>query len=764
MSRRTAQYVAATLLAALLVPALAQPVSAAAAGASRAPRVIVLLTPYLTWTDLSGESMPRARALSEHALLTNVNVRAGAAGASTPERGALVLSAGASVVFADGATMSAFDASETVGAASARDFYRRVFARDPGKAAVLYLGLPQQVAVNEGTTLNNALGALGSAVHAEGFKTAAIGNSDPGMYVEAALASRPAGVAAADAQGVVDSGDVSPRMLQSAPLAPYGVRANLNMITFEFKRVIADPSVRLVVIDPGDIARAAGMASISSSAAVAAARAEALRATDDVLGAVLDKIAPGDVVIVMAPAALAVPDEPAAFGPLMIAGPQGGGLGAAASTHRDGIVTAMDVTRTIVELLGGTPSPKMVGSVVTPASDSTYPDADGRIAALHRMAATSVAVESVRASTVNTFILLTVIALVVAALILSRGSDGLPAAAPGVAQAALLLVVCVLLASIVQFAVWRWPSSGGAVIGTLLACTAVIWVSVMLLSRGRPVAVPLMIVTGLTAVVSLIDQWAGAPLSFAGLFGYSPLLGARYYGLGNEMSGLLLGSVLVSVALALDTWSGTAWARHVRRWGWPLIGVVVLGTTAAPAWGANVGAVAWMTVGFLIGWLILNGRKVWTWRNLVVAAVLVIVILVGLTAIDLLGGAASETHLGRAISGVRTGGISSLLTIIQRKAETNIRVLGRTNWTWMLVAVLFLLGYMRWRPRGEFAAMLKEYPAFSAAVAASLFAGVAGYFTEDSGIIIPALLLIPVGVAALYLMLGRPSLRRGDGS
>jgi hypothetical protein len=60
---------------------------------------------------------------------------------------------------------------------------------------------------------------------------------------------------------------------------------------------------------------------------------------------------------------------------------------------------------------------------------------------------------------------------------------------------------------------------------------------------------------------------------------------------------------------------------------------------------------------------------------------------------------------------------------------------------------------MRWRPRGEFAAMLRSHPAFSAILGAALFAGIAGNFTEDSGVIIPALILLPVGVTALYLML-----------
>jgi hypothetical protein len=139
------------------------------------------------------------------------------------------------------------------------------------------------------------------------------------------------------------------------------------------------------------------------------------------------------------------------------------------------------------------------------------------------------------------------------------------------------------------------------------------------------------------------------------------------------------------------------------------------------------------------------------------------VVVAGLSAIDLLGSPGSETHLGRAITTARSGGgLASVLTLVARKAETNIRVLGRTNWTWLLVAVLLLLGYLRWRPRGEFAAMLVNHPAFSAVLAAALFAGIVGNFTEDSGVIIPALILLPVGVTALYLMLGACSRRPDD--
>jgi hypothetical protein len=347
---------------------------------------------------------------------------------------------------------------------------------------------------------------------------------------------------------------------------------------------------------------------------------------------------------------------------------------------------------------------------------------------------------------------------------LYRGIDGLPTWLAAGARWAVLLLVCLPLAGVLQFLVVRWPTTGFVVVALLVVIGFVCLAAAWYVGRGRQPAVPLIAVTGATAIVLLVDQWAGAPLSFAQVFGYSPLLGARYYGMGNEMAGLLLGSVLVAMALMLDTWRDAPWARHLRTWGWPLIGLVTLMTAAAPFWGANFGPIAWMTVGFLAGWMLLNGRKVWTWRNLAIVVGVVIVLLAGLSAVDLLRGTASETHLGRAVAGAFSSGPAGLWTIIARKAELNVQVLGRTNWRWLLVAVLLLLGYMRWRPRGEFAALLKEYPAYSAALGAALLGGVAAYFTEDSGVIIPALMFIPVGVTALYLMLSRPHEPEGDES
>jgi hypothetical protein len=750
---------AALALAALLIWGAAAPPSAPALSGS-APkdpaRTFVVLAPYLTWADVMDGPMPSTRKLAEQGLVANVNVRSGALGAGAPsiEKGALLLSAGASVV-SDARAMSAYSSWETLDSGSAADVYRRVYGGFPATAEVLYLGTPAQVLANDRATSDARIGALGSAVRAAGGVTVALGSSDPGVDVAPESRSRPAGVVAADGAGIVDRGDVSARLLRPDADSPFGVRTDTSALLSAVASTVADlpdKAPALVVVDPGDLARCGAWESVASTATAERQRRAALETTDRVVKAVADAARPGDVVLVLAPVMREVEDLPLSFAPLVVSGGGLTGVARAPSTHRDGICTIMDVSVTMLGLLGADVPAEMAGSAIS-GTGPTVP-LRTRVATLSAMNDTAVSVEAVRLSAVNTFITIAVIVMLAASLLLFRGAPRVSLRVRALARAALVVVPCILLAGLLQFAFWLRPGTPATVGWMLVGTTAVLAAGALASGRGRPVTAPLLVVTALTAATLLVDQWLGAPLEFAGVFGYAPLFGARYYGIGNEMAGLLLGSAVTAYAIALDTWPSAPWAPALRRWGWPVLGIVVVGTTAAPFFGANVGAVAWMGVGFGAGWLMLNGRKVFTWRNVAIAVVAVIVAVAALAAADLAAGPGSTTHLGRAVAAVGgEGGVTSLLTIVARKAETNARVLGRTNWTWLLVAVLGLLGYMRWRPRGEFAAMLREHPAFSAVLGASLVAGVAGYFTEDSGIIIPALALLPVGVCALTLML-----------
>jgi hypothetical protein len=107
------------------------------------------------------------------------------------------------------------------------------------------------------------------------------------------------------------------------------------------------------------------------------------------------------------------------------------------------------------------------------------------------------------------------------------------------------------------------------------------------------------------------------------------------------------------------------------------------------------------------------------------------------------------------LTSAEQGGWIELWNIVARKAETNMRVLTHTNWAYILIATLAFLGFMRWRPQGGFAETLSENPNFADAITVSLVAGLVAYFSEDSGIVIPALEVFYVGVGIVWLMLSR---------
>lgn len=756
MPRRTLIAAATAALAALLVIG---PVHASV----REPRVVVVLAPYLTWEDVMSGPMPAIRSLADRGVVGNVNVRSSTPGAGAPSisRGAIMLSAGASGL-SDAQAEEGYSADETVGPVAASDMYEVLYGRSSGTSRVLYLGSARQANSNAKTTSDTRVGALGQIMHDAGVLTAAIGNSDKGLDTDLPGHIRPAAIIAADEMGLVDLGNVSTSLLAVDPKAPFGVRTDQPAIEREYRAAV-QAGARFIVIDPGDLARAYVASSSSTTEAAAVTRSNALRATDNIVGMVDRTLSEQDMLVVFAPVAPESVGQPHGFAPVVLRGPLdefGGsrtGLARTPSTRRDGLCTVMDLSSTLVGVMGQKTMPQMVGRPISGSGDD---DAARLIAMLDRTNRGLVAVETSRMPFINWYIVFSIIVLVASAVLLDTRAREYPSRLRSVVRAMLLLSVAFAPAGLLMLLVIPWPQTPLAAVGALLVTVVVIWVPLLIVSRRRPAGFAMMLVTGFTTLVLVADQLAGAPLSFGSFFGYAPLFGARYYGIGNEMAGALLGCSLVCAALVLDLYRDRPWVNAARRFGWPAVAAVVTFVTVAPFLGANIAAIAWMTAAFLAGAMLLAGRKVLTWRNAIVAAVVIVVLLAGAIAVDIVG-SDGGSHLGRLVTETGESGIDAFVTIVVRKAETNLRIFGRTNWTWLLLSMIAILGYMRWRPSGEFGETLARYPALAAAMTAGLIGGVVGYFTEDSGIIIPALALLPLGIAVLDLMLARAG--EGDG-
>jgi len=147
----------------------------------------------------------------------------------------------------------------------------------------------------------------------------------------------------------------------------------------------------------------------------------------------------------------------------------------------------------------------------------------------------------------------------------------------------------------------------------------------------------------------------------------------------------------------------------------------------------------------------MNGRRFGV-RSVLMIAALAVVALAVFSAVDLLGGG-EQTHLGRALMSAEQGGLSQLWAIVARKAETNLRVLTSTNWSWILFASLAFLGFARFRPANNYPEFAAKNRSFGAAVVATLVAGAIALVTEDSGIVIPSIIMLYTGLGLAWLML-----------
>jgi hypothetical protein len=758
MDRR--RWVSAALLLALVTVMMLSS-GTAGAQASQSRVVVVVLSPYMTWDDLASGAVPNLREVAEGAALANLNPRSRARGAEHDSLAetALMLSAG-SWTLADAEAPGAYSVDEDYETGTVADAYRRFMGADPGEAAIAYLGFPRADRANRFDTLATQIGALGGAIDDAGGLTAAIGNSDAGFATSAVGRDRPAALVAMDRAGLVDLGDVSRRILRTDEDGPFGLSTDRERFASELEKVMAAATAHegpsLVVLDPGDSHRAVEFAEMVSEGVAEAHRLQALETLDDVVRRARDLLPARGVLMVVSTAAVGAGSAEAGLTPCVVTGEDWAGFLRSSSTHRDGLATMTDVSATVLDALDLERPVSMLGNPMEAVpSGLSFED---RIETLQQADGAAVAIEATKRTVLNAYILLTVLVIAVATAFVARGTY--PGWLARTLRVTLLLSLVVPVASYAMFALESRPQGGWHAVVLFLVTTVAIWLAMLALGLGGHWTRPLGTVSMLTTVILVADAWLGSPLSYVGYLSYSPIVGARYYGMGNEAAGLLLGSLLVGVGLLMDHSADQPWVRRFGRWGLPVVGGLTVFTAAAPGLGANVGVAAWGVVCVAVMWALANGVRL-SWR-LVAGVLIVVVLVVGLLAV-LDAGSGSGTHLARALDSAERGGFEELWLIVARKVETNVRVLTHTNWAYVLLAVLALLGFMRWKPRGEFMETLEEFPRFGDAMAALLIGGLVAYFTEDSGIVIPALMLLYPGVGVLYLML-RPGRPRTDGS
>jgi hypothetical protein len=292
------------------------------------------------------------------------------------------------------------------------------------------------------------------------------------------------------------------------------------------------------------------------------------------------------------------------------------------------------------------------------------------------------------------------------------------------------------------------PSAALEYLIIALACLGLGALTDLLLPWPRALLAPaIMAVLALTG-----DALAHTQLLMRSLLGPDPILGSRFYGIGNELKSGLAVLVLAAVAASLRP---SARGRRSAAW-MGAAGILLAIVEGSARIGAGVGGVILVSGAFAVAVAMLAPGAL-TRRRALIVLITPLAGLVVLALLDLLTAHGTGHFTGSVLDASSPG---ELRDIIVRRYSTAWSELGNHA---MPVATLIALGcgVAGARMRDRLLAPVGGDPAWLAAFSGGLAAGVLGSLVEDSGPVLLVVAVFTLGCVSSYLW-SRPPLRQMD--
>jgi hypothetical protein len=413
--------------------------------------------------------------------------------------------------------------------------------------------------------------------------------------------------------------------------------------------------------------------------------------------------------------------------------PGGGGRELTSRTTRErGLLAAIDLAPTILRWSGVAPIPGGVrGSAIATGA---------------KLDAGSLASLMARLRVIGGRRLRALAWLLAAWALLLVLSAALPRARARVMRGGALAVLWAPVVVLLPAAIEPGAASEYAIIAG--GCLALGFLTDRLLPWPRALLAP-----AIVAVVALVfDALAGTQLLMRALLGPNPALGARFYGIGNELkSGL---AVLVLAAVAGALYPSVRGRRSVAVIA--LAGVLLAIVEGSARIGAGVGGVILVVAGFAVACVIAaglpaDGRGL-TRRRALIVLLSPVAGLAALALLDLLTANGTGHFTGSVLHARSPGDVRDVIERRYTAAWDELKNHAMPAAT----ALALIYGAAGLRRRERLLAPVASDPAWMAALAGGLTAAVVGALVEDSGPVLLVVGVFALGCVATY-MWGRPA-------
>jgi hypothetical protein len=577
-------------------------------------------------------------------------------------------------------------------------------------------------------------GALGTLLRQNGICTATIGNAD---FFQ--MENRGAAVVAMDETGVVAAGDVSKNIYATNPNSPLGFETNTDALKKKFFDVY--DKCDFIVIDFGDTSRVDRFMSIADADAFQKAKLQILSSLESFLRDIISKIDLNSTqVVVISP----TPPEGAyqlkmTLTPILAIGagiPGAPGLITSTSTRRPGLVKNTDFAVHVCNFFGIAPAPDFIGA---PFESKPASDRLGTLAALHdRDSFVEMHMDFLKGIIIWHIALLFICFL--ASLRLESAGRWLRVLLTGL----ILWTVPMFLAFLFLAGI---PSLNYEPVFTIcfFALSGVIGLAAGLIPgyHYKTLALAVFYIVALVA-----DQLTGATLIKNSVLGYYPQIGARFYGIGNEYMGFLVGAPLVLFGFLLDEFPG---ARKYTKIGIYVLLAGVSFIVGAPILGANFGGLISCAFGFFCMAMLLREQKLGM-KTLIFSGIAVVVVVGVFVAAEVFL-MKSESHIGRLVMRMSEGGgAAEFAKVFVRKLSINFHLLRVSFWSALFVVSLAITLSFYYFPVDRVRKVFVRFDYFRRAYLAALCGAVVAFLVNDSGIVPGATCLI-IPTAGVFLLL-----------
>ncbi|MCL6610931.1 MAG: hypothetical protein K6T66_05245 [Peptococcaceae bacterium] len=693
----------------------------------RPGRVVIVSVDYLQIKDLEEGLPPRLSGLFAGGAVALMNVNTG--GSVTPENTHATIGSGSHAV-APASSPGGFGAGERLAGGTAAEEFRLRTGRTPPEGSLVYLDIARAHSMNKKLHHPVVPGALGKIVREAGCRTAALGNSDGPRGPKRKVVSM-----VMDEWGMVDTGSVGEDVVMPEKGFPGGLVTDYGAILEKFTTL--PPDVRLAAVELGDLSRLQEAREYMTGDQWQAWRKKTILRMDSFLGSLVDRMdTEKDLLVLISPTPGDDGEKRDRMSPVLMFGAGAGkGLLVSPATRRPGIIMNTDIAPTVLNFLG-IPVPDLFTGRPARVIKGTFDT--GELTGMFRVLELTYEARPYLQKGYVLFQIVLLAASVGFIFLRKRGKE--------ILKPFFLAVMAVPLAYLL---IPLLPVGGIPVYAVeLLAVTSAITVIAIVLHKKRGVD-PFLLICLSTAAAITVDLAAGSPLQKASVMGFDPIVGARFYGLGNEYMGVLIGSSLVGTTALITA------AEKRRRVAVAVTGVfylAILVLIAAPQAGANAGGTIAAAAAFLVTFLLVCGVR-FTATLFLAAAAGVALLVAALAAYDAGRADGWQSHIGRTTALISAGGLDQLAGIIVRKSEMNIKLFRYTVWSRVLLASLGILALLFYRPAGVMEGIKNRYPYLFMGLAGVVAGSLAAFVFNDSGVVAAATVMIFGAPPLIYLVL-----------